>query len=87
MLYSNSCMGVWGRVTRLDGKTDGGSMSFSIYPAADPTSSRSQERSADNVNSLYTPLLIEPDVEARVCGIATVTTGGKAVDLGPPMCV
>jgi len=39
------------------------------------------------VNSLYTPLLIEPDVEARVCGIATVTTDGKAVELGPPMCV
>lgn len=87
MLYSNSCMGVWGRVTRVDGAADGNSLSMRIYPADDPESGRSQERSSDNVNSIYTPLLIEPDVEARVCGIATMTDNGEVIELGPPMCV
>lgn len=87
MLYSNSCMGVWGRVTRVDGDAAGNTLSMRIYPADDPESSRSQERSSDDVNSLYTPLLIEPEVEARVCGIATMTVDGEEVVLGPPMCV
>ncbi|WP_461640719.1 helix-turn-helix domain-containing protein [Leucobacter sp. BZR 635] len=87
MLYSNSCMGVWGRVTRVDGSADGNTLSMRIYPKDDPQSSRSQERTAESVNSLYTPLLIEPNVEARVCGIATMTVDGEEVELGPPMCV
>lgn len=87
MLYSNSCMGVWGRVTRVDGAADGNSLSMRIYPADDPESDRSQQRSSDSVNSIYTPLLIEPNVEARVCGIATMTTNGEVIELGPPMCV
>lgn len=87
MLYSNSCLGVWGRVTRVDGAADGNTLSMRIYPANDPESTRSQERTSDDVNSLYTTLLIEPDVDARVCGIATMTVDGVEVDLGPPMCV
>lgn len=87
MLYSNSCMGVWGRVTRYDGQAEGNAVSFRIYPADDPDSARSQERSAENVSSLYTPLLIEPDVEARVCGVATATRDGEMIELGPPLCI
>lgn len=87
MLYSNACMGVWGRVTRVDRAADGNSLSMRIYPTDDPTSSRSQERTSEDVNSLHTPLLTEPDVEARVCGIATITVDGEVIELGPPMCV
>ncbi|GAA1324574.1 DUF2690 domain-containing protein [Leucobacter albus] len=87
MLYSNSCMGVWGRVTLLNGQPEGSVLAMRIYPADDPLSSRSQERTAENVNSLYTPLLIEPDVEARVCGIATLTVDDEVTELGPAMCI
>ena len=87
MMYSNECMGVWGRVTRYDGESAGNEVGMLIYPAIDMESSRNQERSAFDVQSIYTPLLIEPDVEARVCGIATITVDSEPVELGPPLCV
>lgn len=87
MMYSKQCMAVWGRITRYDGNAAGNSVSMLIYPAVDLESPRNQERSAYDVQSLYTTLMIEPDVEARVCGIATITNGGDPVELGPPMCI
>lgn len=88
MMYSNKCMAVWGRVTRYDGKSSGNLISMKIYPAIDHESSRNQERSAYDIQSIYTTLMIEPDVEARVCGIATITTDGTTpVELGPQMCI
>jgi len=87
MMYSNQCMAVWGRVTRYDGEAAGNSVTMRIYPAIDMTSDRSQERSAFDVQSVYTTLLIEPDVDARVCGIATVTRDGESIELGPPVCI
>lgn len=87
MMYSKQCMAVWGRITRYDGNAAGNSVSMLIYPAVDLESPRNQERSAYDVQSLYTTLMIEPDVEARVCGFATITNGGDPVELGPPMCV
>lgn len=88
MLYSKKCMAVWGRVTRYDNQSAGNSLTMLIYPAVDPSSSRNQERSAFDVQSVYTTLMIEPDVNARVCGIATVTQDGQdPIQLGPPMCI
>lgn len=87
MMYSNQCMAVWGRITRYDGEAAGNSLSMLIYPAIDMESDRNQERSAFDVQSIYTPLLIEPDVEARVCGIATVSRAGEKIELGPPLCI
>jgi len=88
MMYSNACMGVWGRVTRYDEQSSGNALSMRIYPHGDPDSSRSQERTATDVPSLYTPLLIEPDVDARVCGVATLTVDGTTtIELGPPLCI
>ena len=89
IMYSNACMAVWGRVTRYDGQASGNQLSMLIYPAIDLESSRNQERSAFDVQSLYTPLMIEPDVEARVCGIATITTdeSRESKQLGPAMCI
>lgn len=87
MMYSNQCMAVWGRITRYDGEASGNSLSMTIYPAIDMDSDRNQERSAFDVQSIYTTLMIEPDVEARVCGIASVTQGGDPIELGPPLCI
>lgn len=87
MMYSNKCMAVWGRVTRYDGKAAGNSVAMKIYPAVDLNSTRNQERSAVDVQSIYTTLMIEPKVEARVCGIATVSQGDKEIELGPPICI
>ncbi|MFK4790997.1 DUF2690 domain-containing protein [Microbacterium sp. ZW T5_56] len=87
MMYSNQCMAVWGRVTRYDGEAAGNSLSMLIYPAIDLESERNQERSAFDVQSIYTTLMIEPDVEARVCGIAAVTRGEESIELGPPLCI
>lgn len=88
MLYSKKCMAVWGRITRYDDESAGNSLTMLIYPAVDPESPRNQERSAFDVQSIYTTLMIEPDVDARVCGIATVTRDGHdPIQLGPPMCV
>lgn len=88
MLYSKKCMAVWGRVTRYDNQSAGNSLTMLIYPAVDPQSPRNQERSAFDVQSIYTTLMIEPDVNARVCGIATVTQNGEdPIQLGPPMCI
>lgn len=88
MLYSKKCMAVWGRVTRYDNKSAGNSLTMLIYPAIDPESTRNQGRSAFDVQSIYTTLMIEPDVDARVCGIATVTQDGEdPIQLGPPMCI
>lgn len=87
MMYSNQCMAVWGRITRYDGEAAGNSLSMLIYPAIDMESERNQKRSAFDVQSIYTPLMIEPDVEARVCGIATVTQGEEPIELGPPLCI
>lgn len=86
LLYSNDCMAVWGRVTRYDGKSYGESLSMTVYPAGDPDSPRSQERSVADLQSMYTTMIVEPDVEARICGIATVTVDGELVELGPPLC-
>ncbi|WP_029089721.1 DUF2690 domain-containing protein [Brevibacterium album] len=87
MMYSSQCMAVWGRVTRYDGKAIGNSLEMYVYPAIDMGSPRSQQRQSLNVNSLYTPLVIEPDVEARVCGIAEATVEGEVIELGPALCI
>lgn len=68
MMYSTSCMAGWGRVTRYDGKAAGNTIGMRVYPKGDPQSSRAQERSAEDVQSVYTTLMLEPDVDARVCG-------------------
>lgn len=87
MMYSTSCMAAWGRVTRYDGQANGQMLAMRVYPAIDPESSRAQERSAFDLQSLYTPLLIEPDVNARVCGLASVSQSGATIELGPPLCI
>ncbi len=87
MMYSNHCMAVWGRVTRHDGLAAGNSMSMLIYPRDDPESDRNQLRSDSDLQSLYTTLLIEPDVEARVCGIATITVGEETFEQPNPVCI
>ncbi|GAB2559501.1 DUF2690 domain-containing protein [Leucobacter ruminantium] len=87
LLYSNDCLAVWGRVTRYDGKTDGNTMTMRIWPMDDPDSERNQSRTDINLQSLYTPMIIEPDVSARICGQATVTVDGRTEDLGPKLCV
>lgn len=87
VLYSNHCTAAWGRVTRYDGKSFGNSLEMVVYPAANIESSRTQIRRAHDVQSLYTTMLIEPDVEARVCAVATVTIEGESIELGPPICI
>jgi transcriptional regulator with XRE-family HTH domain len=87
LLYSNDCMAVWGRVTRYDNKTEGNTMTMRIWPMDDPTSERAQSRTDINLQSLYTPMIIEPDVAARICGQATITVDGRTEDLGPKLCV
>lgn len=87
MLYSNRCMAVWGRVTRYDGDAAGNSVSMTIFPATDFDSDRNQSREAFDVQSLYTPMMLEPDVAARVCGLASITAEGEHLELGPPLCV
>lgn len=86
LLYSNDCMSVWGRVTRYDDKSAGNSLSMKIYPESNPESKRSQSRTAEGLQSLYTEMIVEPDVDARICGVATATVDGKTIELGPPLC-
>lgn len=87
MMYSNACMAVWGRITRYDGEASGNSLTMKIYPAIDHESARNQERTAHDIQSIYTPLMIEPNVEARVCGIATVSQDAEPLEVGPPLCI
>lgn len=87
MMYSTSCMAAWGRATRYDNKSAGNEISIRVYPIAAPESSRAQERTSPEVQSVYSPMLIEPDVEASVCGIASMTVDGETIDLGPPLCI
>ena len=87
MMYSNNCLAVWGRVTRYDNQAEGNSMTMRIWPMDDPQSGRSQSRSDVNLQSLYTPMIVEPDVTARVCGQATITVDGRTEDLGPMLCI
>lgn len=86
MLYSNQCMAMWGRVTRYDGKSGGNFVEMTIYPQGDPTSDRAQTRRFDNAQSVYTPMIVEPEIDRTVCGVATVGIAGKKVELGPPVC-
>lgn len=86
LLYSNNCLAVWGRVTRYDNKTDGNTMTMRVWPMDDPESERSQSRSDENLQSLYTPMIIEPEVTARICGQATIEVNGRMEDLGPQIC-
>lgn len=87
ILYSDSCMAAWGRVTRYDGKSAGNSLSFKLYPAADIESRRAQERTAYDVQSISTPMLAEVTEPRNVCGIARYTADGDAVELSPPVCL
>lgn len=87
MLYSNSCMAAWGRVTRYDEAANGNYVEMRVYPESDPEGDRAQRRRTENVQSLYTPMLMEPDVEARVCGIASVAVDGRSEELGPEICI
>lgn len=87
LLYSNQCSAAWGRVTRYDGKSFGNTLEMTVYPAVDMDSARKQTRRVYDVQSLYTTLMIEPDVEARVCAIATVSVDGDPIELAPPICI
>lgn len=87
MMYSNNCMAAWGRVTRYDERASGNELGMTVYPKDDPESDRTQERSESDVQSIYTPMLIEPDVAARVCGTAWVTVDGERLDLSPALCI
>ncbi|MHA3725257.1 DUF2690 domain-containing protein [Leucobacter sp. HY1910] len=87
LMYSNDCMAVWGRVTRYDGETDGNTMSMRVWPLDDPQSTRAQSRTDIGLQSLYTPMIIEPDTAARICGLATIMVDGKTEELGPQLCI
>ncbi|WP_461640653.1 DUF2690 domain-containing protein [Leucobacter sp. BZR 635] len=87
LMYSNDCMAVWGRVTRYDDKTEGNTMTMRVWPLDDPESERSQSRTDIGLQSLYTPMIIEPDTAARICGQATIMVDGKTEDLGPKLCI
>jgi transcriptional regulator with XRE-family HTH domain len=86
LLYSNNCFASWGRVTRYDGASNGNSVSMRIWIEKDPNGKRTQERTGKNAQSVYTPMIIEPDPDVRICGQATITAEGKTVELGPPIC-
>lgn len=86
LLYSNDCMAVWGRVTRYDDRSSGNTLTMQIYPEGDRKSARAQKRTAEGLQSMYTPMIVEPDVEARVCGAASLTLDGETIDLGPELC-
>lgn len=88
MIYSNQCMGAWGRVTRYDEQATGNSLKMVVYPEVQMNDPRTQTREALNLQSLYTTMLIEPNVEARVCGLATVTQDdGTTHVLNPAVCI
>ena len=87
MLYSHNCMAAWGRVTRYDELSAGNEIGMTVFPREEPESDRTQERSDTDVQSLYTTMLIEPDVDARVCGSAWVTIDGERIDLEPAVCI
>ena len=87
LMYSNDCLAVWGRVTRYDNKTEGNTMSMRVWPLDEPDSDRAQSRTDIGLQSLYTPMIIEPDTAARICGQATITVDGKTEDLGPKLCI
>lgn len=87
LMYSNNCMAVWGRVTRYDNQTEGNTMTMRVWPLDDPKSERAQSRTDIGLQSLYTPMIIEPDTAARICGQATITVDGRSEDLGPKLCI
>lgn len=87
LMYSNECMAVWGRVTRYDNKTEGNTMSMRVWPLDAPQSKRAQSRTDIGLQSLYTPMIIEPDTAARICGEASITVDGEAESLGPEICI
>ena len=86
LLYSNNCFASWGRVTRYDGASNGNTVSMKIWIEKDPNGKRTQQRTGPNAQSVYTDMIIEPDPNIRICGVATITADGKTLELGPPIC-
>ncbi|MBS1907961.1 MAG: DUF2690 domain-containing protein [Actinobacteria bacterium] len=86
MLYSNACLASWGRVTRYDNASGGNTLSMRIWIENDPNGKRTQVVTGKNSQSVYTPMIVEPDPNVRVCSEATMTADGKTVELGPPIC-
>uniref|UniRef100_UPI000E728B2A DUF2690 domain-containing protein n=1 Tax=Nesterenkonia muleiensis TaxID=2282648 RepID=UPI000E728B2A len=63
ILWSNECSSAWGRITRWDEQSMGNSVGFIIYPQTEgPDSENAQSRDAFDVQSVYTPMLIEDNV-------------------------
>ncbi|WP_120006883.1 DUF2690 domain-containing protein, partial [Nesterenkonia muleiensis] len=63
ILWSNECSAAWGRITRWDEQSMGNSVRFIIYPQTEgPESENAQSRDAFDVQSVYTPMLIEDNV-------------------------
>ncbi len=90
ILWSNECRAAWGRITRWDEQSSGNSVRFVVYPQNEgPESERMQEREAFDVQSVYTPMLLEPETEARICGVAYITRDDEdeEIELTPPMCI
>ncbi|WP_150460791.1 DUF2690 domain-containing protein [Nesterenkonia ebinurensis] len=90
ILWSNECRAAWGRITRWDEQSMGNHVGFVIYPQTEsPESENAVYREAFDVQSVYTPMLIEENVETRLCGVAYITTDDAEdeIELAPPMCI
>lgn len=90
LIWSNECQAAWGRITRWDEESMGNSVGFLVYPQGEgPESENAQERTAFDVQSVYTTMLIEENTESRICGVGYITTDDEedVMELSPPLCI
>ncbi|WP_373868380.1 DUF2690 domain-containing protein [Nesterenkonia alkaliphila] len=90
ILWSNECRAAWGRITRWDEQSMGNHVGFVVYPQTEgPESENAVHREAFDVQSVYTPMLIEENIDTRICGVAYISTDEAEgeIELAPPMCI
>lgn len=86
IVWSDACDAGWARVTRYDDRFSGNSMTISLYPETAAHGAERQTAAEPNVQSAYTPLLVRPNPQTRLCAVGSITVDGESIDLGDPLC-
>jgi len=81
---SQTCNALWGQITRFDGAIQGNSLAATVSVGFQPDTA--QTVTATDVQTVHTPLLLNPGRTNSVCltGTAQMSTG--ELDLSPSLC-
>lgn len=87
IVYSAACHAAWSRITRYDDRSDGNTVTTSIYRQIAPNASDRQSTTEPDAQSAYTTLLVRPTPATRLCAVGSITLDGTTIDLGDPLCL